>query len=88
VSGRGDGKPPRPGARHRLSFVVAPDGVIYQGQRETTRSYHVGGVPNDYSIGVSLIGRFMTRNYDGTCARPRIRCLRCATAQHGSLVAC
>jgi N-acetyl-anhydromuramyl-L-alanine amidase AmpD len=47
-------------------FVVAADGVIYQGQRETTRSYHVGGDPNDFSIGVSLIGRFMKRNYDGT----------------------
>ncbi len=47
-------------------FVVAGDGVIYQGQLESTRSYHVGGEPNDFSIGISLIGRFMTRNYDGS----------------------
>ena len=46
-------------------FVVAPDGVIYQGQRESTSSYHVGGEPNNYSIGVSLIGRFMLTDNSG-----------------------
>ncbi len=51
-------------------FMVGPDGVIYQGQRETTRSYHVGGDPNDYSVAISLIGRFMRKNYDGTDRAP------------------
>ncbi len=46
-------------------FVVAPDGVIYQGQRESTSSYHVGGEPNNYSVGVSLIGRFMVTDNSG-----------------------
>jgi N-acetyl-anhydromuramyl-L-alanine amidase AmpD len=51
-------------------FLVDPQGVIYQGQRETTRSYHVGGDPNDYSVAISLIGRFMRKNYDGTDRAP------------------
>ena len=51
-------------------FLIGPDGVIYQGQRETTRSYHVGGDPNDYSVAISLIGRFMRKNYDGTDRAP------------------
>lgn len=51
-------------------FLVDPQGVIYQGQRETTRSYHVGGDANDYSIAISLIGRFMRKNYDGTDRAP------------------
>jgi N-acetyl-anhydromuramyl-L-alanine amidase AmpD len=51
-------------------FLVDPQGVIYQGQRESTRSYHVGGDPNDYSVAISLIGRFMRKNYDGTDRPP------------------
>lgn len=46
-------------------FVVAPDGVIYQGQREDTVSYHVGGDPNGFSIAISLIGRFMNTDLKG-----------------------
>ncbi len=46
-------------------FVIGADGVIYQGQRETTSSYHVGGEPNNYSIGISLIGRFMSTDLKG-----------------------
>lgn len=46
-------------------FVIGPDGVIYQGQRESTSSYHVGGEPNNYSIGISLIGRFMSTDLQG-----------------------
>ena len=44
--------------------------MITQGQRESTRSYHVGGDPNDYSVAISLIGRFMRKNYDGTDRAP------------------
>ncbi|MDH7487849.1 MAG: N-acetylmuramoyl-L-alanine amidase, partial [Anaerolineae bacterium] len=51
-------------------FVITPDGTIYQGQREETCSYHVGGEPNNYSLGVSFIGRFMQSNYDGTPRAP------------------
>ncbi len=51
-------------------FLVGADGVIYQGQRESTRSYHVGGDPNDYSVAISLIGRMMTKDYDGTTRAP------------------
>ncbi|MGE5601478.1 MAG: N-acetylmuramoyl-L-alanine amidase, partial [Nitrososphaerales archaeon] len=51
-------------------FLIGPDGVITQGQRESTRSYHVGGDPNDYSVAISLIGRFMRKNYDGTDRAP------------------
>lgn len=46
-------------------FVIAADGVICQGQREDTVSYHVGGDPNAYSIGISLIGRFMNTDLKG-----------------------
>jgi len=51
-------------------FLIDPQGVIYQGQRENTRSYHVGGDANDYSVAISLIGRFMQKNYDGTGHAP------------------
>jgi hypothetical protein len=44
--------------------------VIYQGQRESTSSYHVGGEPNNYSIGVSLIGRFMSTDLQGKPQAP------------------
>jgi N-acetyl-anhydromuramyl-L-alanine amidase AmpD len=46
-------------------FVIAPNGTIYQGQREQTRSYHVGSNANDYCLGISFIGRFMRLGYDG-----------------------
>jgi N-acetyl-anhydromuramyl-L-alanine amidase AmpD len=46
-------------------FVIAPNGTIYQCQREQTRSYHVGGNANVYCLGVSFIGRFMRLGYDG-----------------------
>lgn len=54
-------------------FIISPDGVIHQCQRESTRSYHVGGDPNDTSVAISLIGRFMTKNYDGTDRAPEDR---------------
>jgi N-acetyl-anhydromuramyl-L-alanine amidase AmpD len=46
-------------------FVIAPDGTIYQCQREQTQSYHVGGSNNRVCLGVSFIGRFMRLGYDG-----------------------
>ena len=46
-------------------YVILPDGTINQTQRPETRSYHAGNANND-SIGVSLIGRFMRRNWNGT----------------------
>ncbi len=46
-------------------FVITPNGTIYQCQREETRSYHVGGDPNDYCLGIALIGRFMRLTADG-----------------------
>lgn len=56
-------KGPWPGLGYH--FVIAADGVIYQGQREDTVSYHVGGDPNGYAIGISLIGRFMSTDLKG-----------------------
>jgi N-acetyl-anhydromuramyl-L-alanine amidase AmpD len=50
-------------------FVLGPDGTIYQTNRTETRSYHAGPANND-SVGVSLIGRFMKRNWDGTAIPP------------------
>ena len=61
-------KAPWPGIGYH--FLIGPDGVITQGQAESTRSYHVGGDPNDYSVAISLIGRFMRKNYDGTDRAP------------------
>ena len=46
-------------------YVILPDGTINQTNRPETRSYHAGNANND-SIGVSLIGRFMRRNWNGT----------------------
>jgi N-acetyl-anhydromuramyl-L-alanine amidase AmpD len=56
-------KGPWPGIGYH--FVITADGTIYRCQNEMTRSYHVGGTANETSIGVSLIGRFMQRGYDG-----------------------
>lgn len=44
-------------------YVIAPDGVIYQGQRDETRSYHVGDA-NDSCIAISFIGRFMNTDHN------------------------
>ena len=52
-------------------FVVGPDGVIHQCQRENTVSYHVGGDPNGISIGISLIGRFMSTDLTGQPQGPQ-----------------
>lgn len=46
-------------------YVIAADGTIFWTQRPETRSYHAGNANND-SVGVSLIGRFMRRNWNGT----------------------
>lgn len=46
-------------------YVLLPDGTINETQRPETRSYHAGNANND-SLGVSLIGRFMRRNWNGT----------------------
>ena len=60
-------KDPWPGIGYH--YVIAPDGTIYQTQRHETRSYHVGAA-NNYCLGVSLIGRFLIRDYDGTVQPP------------------
>ena len=54
-------------------FVVGADGVIYQCQQESTSSYHVGGEPNNYSIGISLIGRFMSTDLSGKPQAPELQ---------------
>ncbi len=46
-------------------YVIAPDGTIYWTERHETRSYHVGAA-NNYCLGVSLIGRFLIKDYDGS----------------------
>lgn len=50
-------------------YLIKPDGTIYWTNRRETRSYHAGNA-NNYSVGVSLIGRFLRRNYDGTPIPP------------------
>jgi N-acetyl-anhydromuramyl-L-alanine amidase AmpD/prefoldin subunit 5 len=50
-------------------YVILPDGTINWTQRPETRSYHAGNANND-SIGVSLIGRFLRRQWDGTPIPP------------------
>ena len=60
-------KDPWPGIGYH--YVVSPDGAIYWTQRHETRSYHVGAA-NNYCLGVSLIGRFMRTNYDGSPRAP------------------
>jgi N-acetyl-anhydromuramyl-L-alanine amidase AmpD len=52
-------------------FVIAQDGAIYQTQRAKTKSNHVGGEPNNFSVGICLIGRFMLTNADGTPREPK-----------------
>jgi len=68
VFGSSQYKDPWPGIGYH--YVIAPDGTIYWTQRHETRSYHVGAA-NNYSLGVSLIGRFMQKNYDGSPRPPQ-----------------
>jgi N-acetyl-anhydromuramyl-L-alanine amidase AmpD len=67
VFGTSPYKDPWPGIGYH--YVIAPDGTIYWTQRHETRSYHVGAA-NNTCLGVSLIGRFMIKNYDGTVQPP------------------
>ncbi|HEY53764.1 MAG TPA: hypothetical protein G4N94_09935, partial [Caldilineae bacterium] len=50
-------------------YVIAADGSIYWCQNHETHSYHVGAA-NAYSLGVSLIGRFLRVGYDGKPQAP------------------
>lgn len=61
-------KEPWPGIGYH--FLVGADGAIFQCQREETKSNHVGGEPNNYGVGVSLIGRFMKTDLQGKPAPP------------------
>ncbi len=67
VYGTSPYKDPWPGIGYH--YVIAPDGTIYWTQRHETRSYHVGAA-NNYCLGVSLIGRFLIKDYDGTTQPP------------------
>lgn len=51
-------------------FLVGADGTIFQCQREETKSNHVGGEPNNYSVAVSFLGRFMKTDLQGKPAPP------------------
>jgi hypothetical protein len=51
-------------------FLVGADGTIYQCQREETKSNHVGGEPNNFSVAVSFLGRFMKTDLQGQPAPP------------------
>jgi N-acetyl-anhydromuramyl-L-alanine amidase AmpD/TolA-binding protein len=61
VFGADSRKDPWPGIGYH--YVIGADGSIYQTQRHETHSYHVGAA-NGYSLGVSLIGRFLRTGYD------------------------
>ena len=63
-------KDPWPGIGYH--YVIAADGTIYWTQRHETRAYHVGAA-NNYCLGVSLIGRFLVKDYDGTIQPPEDR---------------
>ena len=63
VFGTSPYKDPWPGIGYH--YVIAADGTIYWTQRHETRSYHVGAA-NNYCLGVSLIGRFLIKDYDGS----------------------
>jgi len=67
VFGTSPYKDPWPGIGYH--YVITPDGTIYWTQRHETRSYHVGA-PNNYCLGVSLIGRFLIKGYDGVVQPP------------------
>lgn len=47
-------------------YVIVPDGTIYQTNRVTTMSYHVGG-NNSYTVGTCLVGNFTL--YEPTMAQ-------------------
>lgn len=61
VFGADSRKDPWPGIGYH--YVISADGSIYQTQKHETHSYHVGAA-NGYSLGVSLIGRFLRTGYD------------------------
>ncbi len=67
VYGTRPNKDPWPGIGYH--YVIAPDGVIYWTQRHETRSYHVGAA-NNYCLGISLIGRFLMKDYQGNVQPP------------------
>ena len=62
VYGTRPNKDPWPGIGYH--YVIAADGAIYWCQNHETHSYHVGAA-NGYTLGVSLIGRFLRVGYDG-----------------------
>ncbi len=62
VYGSSSHKDPWPGIGYH--YVITADGSIYWTQRHQTHSYHVGAA-NSYSLGISLIGRFLRNGYDG-----------------------
>ncbi len=61
VYGTNANKDPWPGIGYH--YVIGADGAIYRTQRHQTRSYHAGSA-NAYSLGISLIGRFIRTGYD------------------------
>jgi len=61
-------KEPWPGIAYH--YIVAPDGTIYHCQPDDIRSYQVGGEPNNYALAVSLIGRFMRTDLNGSPQPP------------------
>jgi len=67
VYGSSSRKDPWPGIGYH--YVISADGSIYWTQRHETHSYHVGAA-NAYSLGVSLIGRFIQTGYDGKPQAP------------------
>ncbi|MCP4199650.1 MAG: hypothetical protein GY762_21100 [Proteobacteria bacterium] len=67
VFGKRSNKDEWPGIGYH--YVITAEGTIYWSQRHETRSYHVGP-GNNYCLGVSLIGRFLRKNYDGAEQSP------------------
>ena len=70
VYGTRPNKDPWPGIGYH--YVIAVDGSIYWCQNHETHSYHVGAA-NGYSLGVSLIGRYLQTGYDGKPQAPEDR---------------
>jgi len=56
-------KEPWPGIAYH--YIVAADGTIFHCQPDEIRSYQVGGEPNNYTVAVSLVGRFMRTDLKG-----------------------
>jgi N-acetyl-anhydromuramyl-L-alanine amidase AmpD len=46
-------------------YIVAADGTIFHCQPDEIRSYQVSGEPNNYTVAVSLVGRFMRTDLKG-----------------------